>query len=82
VGVGSMVARSVIMGAGYSLVWKTRGKSCPLCNQLNGRKVTKKNQSFNKSSEEFTDEAGKTVTFRQTKYAPLHKGCDCVVVAG
>lgn len=82
VGVGSMVARSVILGGGYTLVWKTRGKSCPMCNQLDGRKVTKKSQTFNKSTEEFTDEAGGTVTFRQTKYAPLHRGCDCVLIAG
>lgn len=82
VGVGSMVARSVIIGSGYALVWKTRGKSCPMCNQLNGRKVTKKSQAFNKADEDFTDGAGKTVNFRQTLYSPIHKGCDCIVVAG
>jgi HK97 family phage portal protein len=82
VGLGSMVARSVIMGAGFGLVWKTRGKSCPLCNQLNGRKVTKKSQTFTGPGEDFTDEAGKTVTFRQTLYSPLHAGCDCICTAG
>lgn len=82
VGVGSMVAWSVILGAGHGLVWKTRGKSCPMCKKLDGRKVTKKNQTFNSKDEEFKDEAGKKVTFRQTKHAPLHGGCDCVLVAG
>lgn len=81
-GIASMVARSVILGGGYALVWRTRGKSCPMCNQLNGRKITKKNQAFTDSSEDFTDKAGKTVNYRRTLYAPLHKGCDCVLTAG
>ena len=45
-GIGSMVARAVILGAGFKLVWRTRGKSCPLCNELNGRVVSRKNETF------------------------------------
>jgi len=81
-GVANMVAWCVILGAGYRLKWYTRGKSCPICNSLHGRTVSKKGESFNSSGEEFEDKDGNKVTFRQTKYAPLHKGCDCFVAAG
>ena len=81
VGIMSMVARAVILGAGYRLVWRTRRDSCPLCNQLNGRTV-KSDKPFTDSDETFTDGKGQPVNFRRTLYSPLHRGCDCVIVAG
>ena len=82
IGVGSMAARSTILGAGYRLKWKIRGKTCPMCKQLDGRTVSKRTETFTNESEDFTDINGRTVNFRQTLYSPLHKGCDCLVVAG
>ena len=83
VGIGSFVARSVILGAGFRLVWKIRGAdTCPLCKKLNKRTVTKSSQPFTDENEDFTDEKGNKTNFRRTLYSPLHRGCDCVVVAG
>lgn len=83
VGIGSFVARTVILGAGFRLVWKIRGAdTCPLCKKLNNRTVSKKDAPFTDESETFTDSKGKTTNFRRTLYSPLHRGCDCVVVAG
>lgn len=81
VGMGSMIARLTILGAGYRAVWRTRGNSCPLCNQLDGRAVGRMGQAFTDDSEDFEDGNGNTVNFRQTLYSPLHAGCDCVIVA-
>ena len=81
VGIMSMVARSVILGAGYRLVWRTRRDSCPLCNQLNGRTV-KGDKPFTDEDEDFKDGKGQKVNFRKTRYSPLHRGCDCVIIAG
>jgi len=82
VGVGSMVARSVILGGGYALVWRNRGSStCPLCKQLNGRKIYRKTDHFTDENETFKDSKNNKVTFRKTLYSPLHKGCDCILTA-
>lgn len=81
VSVMGMVSRTVILGAGYKLVWRNRGKSCPFCQEMEGRVVSKSGEAFIESGTEIDGgEAGK-MTVRQTLYAPLHKGCDCVTVA-
>ena len=81
-GVMGMVARSVILGAGFKLAWRNRGgETCPLCKQLEGRIVARKSQPFTDENEEFTDSEGTKRTFRRTLYPGLHRGCRCVVVA-
>jgi HK97 family phage portal protein len=81
-GSASMVAASVIIGGGFSLTWRNVGKvTCPLCKQLNGRKVTKTTEAFTDKGEDFTDAEDKTVNFRRTLYPPLHQKCDCIVSA-
>jgi hypothetical protein len=81
-GTMGMVARAVILGAGYRLTWRNRGgDTCPLCKQLEGRTVAKKSQAFTDGDEEFQDQDGNPVKFRRTLYPGLHRGCRCVVVA-
>jgi len=81
-GIESLTAFSVVLMTGYRLKWYAVGKSCPICKKLNGRTVLKKTSFFNKAGEEFKDTAGSVAVFRQTKYPPIHKGCDCIVAAG
>lgn len=81
-GIASIAAWSVTLLSGYRLKWYAVGKSCPICKVMNGRTVSSRTESFNAKDEKFTDAAGKEVSYRQTKFSPLHKGCDCVVAAG
>lgn len=81
VGIGNMVASFVILTAGYRLKWHCRGKSCPLCSQLSGKIVSRRGEPFLPSGTTLEDGKGQIVEFKQTLYAPLHRGCDCVVMA-
>lgn len=82
VGLANMLARSIVIGAGYKLVWRNRGTSCPFCRQLEGRTVSHKSESFLDSGTVLDGGDHGKMTVRKTLYAPLHKGCDCVQVAG
>jgi len=80
---GEAVAAFVIVGAGYKLVWNTAGKSCPYCNELNGR-VIEKGQYFVKSNSEMNPEGVEQplAIYSSKRHPPLHSGCDCFVGAG
>jgi HK97 family phage portal protein len=64
------------------LKWAASGASCPFCRRLSGRTV---------GIEQYFVQKGDTVSGgpddapmlvrRNTRHGPLHKGCDCVVVA-
>jgi hypothetical protein len=81
-GLASMVASFTILGAGYKLVWRTRGKSCPFCNQMDGKTVSRVGEPFLASGTELEDSEQGIMKVRQTLYPPLHRGCDCAVIAG
>ena len=81
-GVASMVARVTILSAGYRLMWATNGKSCPFCNSLDGKTVSRMDEPFLKSGTEIDGGDSGKMTVSQTLYAPIHAGCDCNVVAG
>ncbi|MGE3487921.1 MAG: phage portal protein [Nitrospira sp.] len=75
------VAQYGIFGILY-LRWAARGKSCPYCRRLDGRVVGIK-EYFVQSGDSIAGEDGDPpLTVRGKKrYGPLHRGCDCVVVA-
>ena len=64
------------------LRWAASGSSCPFCRRLNGRTA---------GIEEYFVQKGDTVSGgpgdtpmlvrRNTRHGPLHKGCDCTIVA-
>jgi HK97 family phage portal protein len=64
------------------LMWAASGKSCPFCQRLNGKIVGIEKYFVGKG--EFVnggpDDAPLLVR-RNTRHGPLHKSCDCVVVA-
>lgn len=69
--------------AGVSfLTWHASGKSCPLCQRMNGRR-TKIGGYFLKEGDT-VDADGVTPLpiIRNMRHAPLHEGCDCIALAG
>lgn len=66
------------------LVWRTIGGNCPLCDQMNGRRVVTGAPFLNKGDGVVPDD-DKTATLvvrSTTRHPPLHRGCDCVIGAG
>jgi hypothetical protein len=64
------------------LRWLAIGKSCPLCNELNGRTVGVE-QFFLAKGETLEAEGANPLTTRHSiSHPPIHDGCDCMIVAG
>ena len=78
------VARVVFSGAGVvKLRWVALGsKSCPLCQELNG-KVVGIDKPFLATGDTLESEQGSQITlYRPTTHPPLHQGCVCQIVPG
>ena len=64
------------------LRWLASGKSCPFCQSLNGKFAGIKEYFVSAGSEiDGGAELGRMSVKRDTRHGPLHRGCDCVVVA-
>lgn len=77
------VFQFVVFGAGLRTVWRTRGRSCPLCQQLNG-KVISRGQAFLNPGDTIDPEDEETapLTARtKVQHPSLHRGCDCYLSA-
>lgn len=63
-------------------VWRTMGKNCPYCQQLDGKTIALE-LNFISAGQPLTAE-GKTplIPSRDVGHAPAHGGCDCMIVAG
>jgi HK97 family phage portal protein len=81
--VPNAVAYFVLGSFGYSLRWTNRGKTCAYCRSLNG-KIILRGQNFIDGGSEINPGGGKDPMSvkRNTKYPPLHRGCDCYLRAG
>jgi len=78
------VARTIFAGAGVvRLRWVALGsKSCPLCQELNG-KVVGIDKPFLAEGDKLESESGKEIQlYRPTSHPPLHLGCVCQIVPG
>jgi HK97 family phage portal protein len=61
--------------------WKTRGKTCPFCKQMDGKTAAVGGSYFDKG-DKLSAEGQSSLEFRRViKYPPLHGGCDCEIVA-
>lgn len=72
-----------LLGAfGYSLRWNNRGKTCSYCRTLNGKLITR-GQNFVSHGDEISPGGDKKPMLIKgnTKYPPLHRGCDCYLGA-
>lgn len=79
---GNALAIYGYVGAGVSyLVWRASGGACPLCQKMNGKKI-RIGGSFADEGDEVTAEGVDPLPIvRKIKHGPLHRGCDCTVVA-
>jgi len=78
---GEAFARHAYEKAGFDkFEWRTLGENCPLCDQLDG-KVT--SGHFLNQDDTVDPDDGETAPLRvntSISHAPLHEGCDCMVV--
>lgn len=64
------------------LRWSARGDSCPICKQLDGRRIPI-NGAFVSAGDTVEAEGVAPLPIkREMKHGPIHGGCDCVVVRG
>lgn len=76
------VAQYRVFGV-LSLIWLARGKSCPYCRGLNGKKVSINDYFVQKGQSIAGGADDEPMKVRGSKrYGPLHRGCDCTVAAG
>jgi len=72
----------VFWSAGFASVWRIRGaKTCPYCQELNGRAVKSGGMIF-KGGEDFEPAGAKNgpmIIRGGLSHPPLHQGCDCYV---
>ena len=64
--------------------WKTVGDNCPLCDKLSGR-VVGIEKHFLEKMDVISAGDGKTApltAYQGIRHPPLHRGCDCMIVAG
>lgn len=62
---------------GHSIVWRTRGKSCPFCNSLSGKRVSTGGLFLGKGESIDIDGLKPFKSKGIKRHPPLHKGCDC-----
>ena len=72
------VYQAVAFGIGLSTAWRIRGKTCPYCTSLSGKRIAG-GGSFAKDGQEIDPEGGTgPMKIRGLKmHPPLHQGCDC-----
>lgn len=72
------IASMVFWGAGLFAIWRTRGKSCPYCEELEGRKIKQDGFFVDKGDFEPAGADNGPMKIRgMKKHPPLHGGCDC-----
>lgn len=64
------------------LQWAARGKSCPLCQRMNGKRIKIQGEFFKQGDTAHGEGVDPLPIVRTIKHGPLHGGCDCTVVAG
>lgn len=68
--------------AGLSrLVWATAGTNCPLCNEMNGRTVGIQTSFLNPGDRVEAEGVNALDVDRPVHHPPLHRGCDCLILA-
>jgi HK97 family phage portal protein len=72
------IYQAVAFGVGLSTVWRIRGKTCPYCTSLRGKRVATGQNFVNDGEELNPDGVNGPMKIRGLKaHPPLHQGCDC-----
>lgn len=76
----SFAAQAAIFAMGLRAIWRTRGKSCPYCNTLDGKGIGGFNEHFAGDGDIIlVDGEGELKVNGLKRHPPLHRGCDCVI---
>lgn len=82
---GGAVSHAFYAHAGWAaIVWVAIGKSCGICNRLNGKRVHVK-KTFAEPGDTIDPGDGETAPLEvqaSMSHPPAHGGCDCVIIAG
>lgn len=80
---GEAIAKWVMVGAGFGLVWQLgAGDNCEFCQAMSGRRISG-GGSFAKDGETLTAEGRPPLTVSSNiSQPPLHGGCNCSLTAG
>lgn len=80
---GNALSIAIYAASGIKFLrWATSGKSCPFCQRMNG-KIAGIAEFFVYAGDSLDDGNGGSMTVRRNmRHGPLHKGCDCAVLAG
>ncbi len=79
---GESIARFVFDEAGVGVFWRTFGKNCPLCNELDGRRVSGSTPFLLDGETLHADGVTPLRTSSAILHPPLHDGCDCGLSPG
>ena len=79
---GEAVARFVFAAAGVGMFWRAFGKNCPLCNELDGRRVSGSTPFLLDGETLHADGVTPLRTSSAILHPPLHDGCDCGLSPG
>lgn len=81
--VSSAVYQTVVWSAGYATIFRNRGKTCPYCKSLQGKKIRQGKTLVNDGDEIKPEGVEKPMTFNGNKsHPPIHQGCDCYLTIG
>ena len=73
----------VVFGAGLSMILRNRGKTCPYCKSLNGKRSTQAKPLLTEGDELDPKAGDGPMKFFETKFhTPIHQGCDCYMSVG
>ena len=72
------IYQAVAFGIGLSTIWRIRGKTCPYCTSLRGKRIAS-GGSYVQDGDELNPEGGTgPMKIRGLKmHPPLHQACDC-----
>jgi len=79
---GNAFAKTFMIAAGVTLLrWVSVGESCPYCDTLDG-KVVGVDQQFALPNDVIEANGGALGVSSSIGHPPIHRGCDCQIVAG
>jgi hypothetical protein len=82
---GAVFAKATWAALGVAgLIWVSVGKSCPLCTEMDGRRI-RTGDTFARGGDVIDPEDGKTSPLTvdgDVGHPQLHDGCDCMVAPG
>lgn len=80
--VGEAVAKFIMVGAGFGLVWETYGDACEICAPFDGARISGGGNFVNAGETISAGDNAPLTASSNISTPPLHDGCDCGVGPG